>query len=47
VTLTAVEIDRFEDGRLAETRTGSDTLGSLEQIGAAPTGGGGSADGRG
>lgn len=34
VTLTAVEMDRFEDGLLAESWVESDMLGVLEQVGA-------------
>ncbi len=37
VTLTAIEINRFEDGKLAETWTQSDMLGLLEQLDAAPS----------
>jgi len=36
VELAAVEINRFEDGLLAETWTQSDMLGLLEQVGALP-----------
>jgi steroid delta-isomerase-like uncharacterized protein len=36
VTLSAIEIDRFEGGRLAETWTQSDTAGLMEQVGALP-----------
>lgn len=34
VELTAIEINRFEDGKLIETWTQSDQLGLMEQIGA-------------
>lgn len=37
VKLTAVEINRFQDGLLRETWTRSDQLGLLQQIGALPT----------
>ncbi|WP_266078340.1 ester cyclase [Haladaptatus caseinilyticus] len=37
VTLTAIEIDRFEDGKLAETWTQSDMLGLIEQLDADPS----------
>ena len=40
VELKAVEINRFEDGKLAETWTQSDMLGLMEQVGALPSGGG-------
>lgn len=36
VTMDAIEIDRFEDGRLRETWTRSDQLGLLDQLGALP-----------
>lgn len=36
VELPAVEINRFQDGRLAETWTQSDQLALLEQVGALP-----------
>lgn len=36
VELEAIEINRFEDGRLVETWTQSDQLGIMEQIGALP-----------
>ncbi len=36
VELTAIEINRFEDGQLLETWTQSDQLGLMEQIGALP-----------
>jgi predicted ester cyclase len=36
VELSAVEIDRFEDGLLVETWSQSDRLGLLEQLGALP-----------
>jgi steroid delta-isomerase-like uncharacterized protein len=36
VELRAVEMNRFEDGRLRETWTRSDMLGLLEQLGAGP-----------
>lgn len=34
VTLSAIEVDRFEDGMVAETWVESDVLGMLEQVGA-------------
>lgn len=34
VELTAIEIDRFEDGKLIETWSQSDQLGLVEQVGA-------------
>lgn len=34
VELTAIEINRFEDGKLIETWTQSDQLGLMEQVGA-------------
>lgn len=37
VELTAIEINRFEDGKLAETWTQSDQLGLMEQVGAFQT----------
>lgn len=37
VELPAIEINRFADGKLAETWTQSDMLGLLEQLGGAPT----------
>lgn len=40
VTMSAIEIDRFEDGTLIETWTQSDQLGLLEQLGAVPAGDG-------
>jgi steroid delta-isomerase-like uncharacterized protein len=38
VELTAIEIDRFADGRLIETWTQSDQLGLMRQVGALPEG---------
>jgi steroid delta-isomerase-like uncharacterized protein len=38
VELTAIEIDRFADGRLVETWSQSDQLGLMEQVGALPDG---------
>lgn len=37
VELAAIEINRFEDGKLIETWTQSDQLGLMEQVGAVPT----------
>lgn len=39
VELSAIEIDRFEDGALVETWVRSDQLGLLEQVGAVDRGG--------
>jgi steroid delta-isomerase-like uncharacterized protein len=36
-TVTGITIDRFEDGRIAESWTNWDTLGLLQQIGAIPS----------
>jgi steroid delta-isomerase-like uncharacterized protein len=36
-TVTGITIDRFEDGRIAESWTNWDTLGLLQQLGAIPT----------
>lgn len=36
VTLAGIEINRFEDGLLAETWTQTDTLGLLQSVGAIP-----------
>ena len=36
VELSAIEINRFEDGQLIETWTQSDQLGLLQQLGAFP-----------
>ncbi|WP_255168247.1 ester cyclase [Natrononativus amylolyticus] len=39
VELSAIEINRFGDGKLVETWTQSDMLGLMEQIGAVPSSG--------
>lgn len=39
VELSAIEINRFEDGQLIETWTQSDQLGLLQQLGAVPADG--------
>ena len=36
-TVTGITIDRFKDGKIAESHTNWDTLGLLQQIGAIPT----------
>ena len=36
-TVTGITLDRFKDGKIAESHTNWDTLGLLQQIGAIPT----------